>query len=138
MALKVRSIEDSLEGETIKKLIISVVAVAMLSLMIGGVFAEDCCPPPPCCECNPGLSPGFWKHNVGVYLGLRNGAYSDPTGSPVVSQATMEGWLGSLGLNLPALYDALNTKGGGAAGAAMRVGAANEFNALAGLEPYMD
>ena len=85
-----------------------------------------------------GLSPGFWKHNVGVYLGERRGSYSDPEGSLVVSKDTMEAWLGSLGLDLQALYDQLNTKGGGTEGAAIRVGAANIFNALAGLQPYSD
>jgi len=85
-----------------------------------------------------GLSPGFWKHNVGVYLGYSPGSYSDPVGSAVVSQATMGDWLASLGLNLEALYEDLSTKGGGAAGAATRVGAANVFNALAGLQPYAD
>jgi hypothetical protein len=85
-----------------------------------------------------GLSPGFWKHNVGVYLGERGGSYSNPEGSSVVSKDTMGDWLASLGLDLQALYDDLNTKGGGAAGAAIRVGAANIFNALAGLQPYSD
>jgi hypothetical protein len=82
------------------------------------------------------LSPGFWKHNVGVKLGYSPGSYSDPTGSAVVSQETMGEWLGSLGLDLEALYDDLNTKGGGSAGAETRVDAANVFNALAGLQPY--
>jgi hypothetical protein len=85
-----------------------------------------------------GLSPGFWKHNVGVYLGERRGSYSDPEGSSVVSKDTMGDWLASLGLDLQGLYDDLNTKGGGAVGAATRVGAANIFNALAGLQPYSD
>jgi hypothetical protein len=84
---------------------------------------------------NPGLSPGFWKHNVGVCLGLANGSYSDPTGSPVVTKNTMGTWLHAHWTNaeLLALYNALNTKGGGAAGAATRNNAANVFNALAGL-----
>ncbi len=87
----------------------------------------------------PGLSPGFWKHNVGVFLGLRNGAYSDPVNSPVVSKETMGDWLQGLqtgGLDLQALYDALNTTGGGAEGAATRVAAANVFNAAADLFQY--
>jgi hypothetical protein len=85
-----------------------------------------------------GLSPGFWKHNVGVYLGERRGSYSNPEGSSVVSKGTMEAWLAGLGLDLPELYNDLNTKGGGATGAATRVGASNIFNALAGLQPYSD
>jgi hypothetical protein len=50
----------------------------------------------------------------------------------------MGDWLGGLGLDLEALYGDLSTKGGGAAGAETRVGAANVFNALAGLQPYED
>jgi len=91
----------------------------------------------------PGLSPGFWKHNVGVYLksvGLpgENGAYSDPVNSIVVTKATMGAWLHSHWTNgqLQALFAALSTTGGGATGAAIRVGAANVFNAAAGLAPY--
>ena len=98
----------------------------------------------------PGLTPGFWKHNVGVYLtsvgvlsgkNSVNGAYSDPTNSPVVSKDTMGDWLASLDsanggpLNLLALYNDMNLQGGGAAGAATRNNAANVFNALAGLAP---
>ena len=98
-------------------------------------------------SCIPGLSPGFWKHNVGVYLTeigtlqdkhAVNGAYSDPTNSPVVNKESMSAWLGGLGLDLEALYNGLNTKGGGAEGAATRVNAANVFNALAGLSDYED
>jgi len=86
----------------------------------------------------PGLSPGFWKHNVGVYLGLRNGAYSDPVNSPVVSKRTMGTWLHAnwTDAQLLALYNDLNTQGGGAAGAATRVAAANVFNAAADLFLY--
>jgi hypothetical protein len=88
----------------------------------------------------PGLSPGFWKHNVGVKLGLENGAYSDPgvTGPPTpVSKETMGTWLDMWSTaELTALYNDLNTKGGGAAGAAIRVAAANVFNAAADLFPY--
>ena len=89
----------------------------------------------------PGLTPGFWKHNVGVYLGLANGNYSDPVNSPVVSKNTMGAWLYGLDsnhggpLNLLALFNAMSTVGGGAAGAATRNNAANVFNALAGLAP---
>ena len=89
----------------------------------------------------PGLTPGFWKHNVGVYLGLKNGAYSDPVNSPVVTKDTMGDWLAGLDsnnggpLDLLSLFNAMSTKGGGAAGAATRNNAANVFNALAGLAP---
>ena len=113
-----------------KKLIISIAAVALLSLMIGGVYAVyavDTCP--------PGLTPGFWKHNVGVLLGYNNGSYSSPTGSIWVSQDTMESWL-LLHWTIPelqTLYGQLSYQGGGAAGALIRNTAANDFNMQAGL-----
>jgi len=113
-----------------KKIVMGIAAVALLSVMVANAYA---------CV-GPGLSPGFWKHNVGVKLGLENGAYSDPgvTGPPTpVSKETMGTWLDMWSTaELTALYNDLNTKGGGAAGAATRVAAANVFNAAADLFPY--
>lgn len=85
----------------------------------------------------PGLTPGFWKHNVGVYLGLKNGNYSDPINSPFVTKDTMGEWLdaGWTDAQLLALFNDMNTQGGGALGAATRNNAANVFNAAAGLTP---
>ena len=91
-----------------------------------------------------GLTPGFWKHNVGVYLtsvgvltGAQavNGAYSDPVNSLVVTKATMGDWLdaGWTDTKLLSLYNDMKTIGGGAEGAATRNNAANVFNAAAGL-----
>jgi hypothetical protein len=62
-----------------KKTIVSILGVVMLSLMIGSAFAQlpDPIPTPEFCICEPaGLTPGFWKHNLGVYLGETNGKYS--------------------------------------------------------------
>jgi hypothetical protein len=117
-----------------KKILVGIVAIALIACLVGSASA---------CA-GPGLSPGFWKHNVGVYLGLQNGAYSDPgyTGG-TVSKATMHDWLlkyfdyGHDGGLLKELYDQLSTTGGGAAGAASRVAAANRFNAQADLYPYV-
>jgi hypothetical protein len=91
----------------------------------------------------PGLTPGFWKHNVGVYLTAQgyddvhvNGAYSDPTGSTVVTKDTMATFLSAwTNAELYDLWLDMNTIGGGAAGAATRNNAANVFNAAAGLSP---
>ena len=118
------------------KIVIGIVAVALLSVMIANAYA---------CV-GPGLS-GFWKHNVGVYLGLANGAYSDPgvTGpspippyTPLCTKDTMGAWLHAhwTDSQLLALYNDLNTKGGGATGDATRVAAANVFNYMADLFPY--
>ena len=115
-----------------KKILLGMMAVALMSLMtVNVVYA---------CV-GPGLSPGFWKHNVGVYLELKNGKYSDPgyTGG-IVTKATMGDWLDANWDDtvLLDLFNALNTKGGGAVGAEIRVNAANVFNAAADLYPYED
>jgi hypothetical protein len=130
-----------------KVAILGIATVAMLALMISSQTVL-------CCV-GPGLSPGFWKHNLGVYLGEANGSYSDPgvTGvriaenslpagpSPPVTKYNMEAWFDTLALapynvNLAQAYADMNTQGGGAAGAATRVGAANIFNYWADLYPY--
>lgn len=95
-----------------------------------------------------GLTPGFWKHNVGVYLtsvgeltgaNAVNGGYSDPVNSLVVTKDTMGDWLAGLDsnnegpLDLLDLYNDMNFKGGGASGAETRNNAADVFNNLAGL-----
>ena len=87
----------------------------------------------------PGLSPGFWKHNVGVYLGYANGAYSDPGyPPPCPSKEGMAAFFAQWDTSsLEDLYDDLSTRGGGAAGAATRVNAANVFNTAADLSPYV-
>jgi hypothetical protein len=127
--LRVLIFTIQLEKDMKSKIVIGIAAVVLLSVMVANAYA---------CY-GPGLSPGFWKHNLGVWLGLANGAYSDPgyTGG-IVSKATMGAWLTGLDatLEMKALYDDLCTVGGGATGAATRVAAANVFNAAAGLSPY--
>jgi len=89
----------------------------------------------------PGLTPGFWKHNVGVYLTAQsyddvhvNGAYSNPTGSTIVTKDTMATFLSAwTNAELYDLWLDMSTIGGGAAGAATRNNAANVFNEAAGL-----
>ena len=104
----------------------------------------------------PGLSPGFWKHNLAVYFKESNGAYSDPgiTGvrqaennlpagpSPSVTKDTMGAWFDKLAgapwnVDLAQAYADLKTNGGGVAGNAKRVAAANIFNYWADLSPYV-
>jgi hypothetical protein len=95
----------------------------------------------PECHRSPGLTPGFWKNNLAVYLGIANGnrGYSDPTGALYVTKATMGAFFAGLDenlggpYNLSELYDDLSYRGGGAAGAAIRNNAANIFNNAAGL-----
>ena len=83
----------------------------------------------------PGLSPGFWKHNIGVYLGLRNGHFSSPYEG--FDKSTMPTFLMGLGIPLEEAYQALNTGGGGAVAQA-RLDMANALNAAAGFLPYSD
>jgi len=58
-------------------------------------------------EKEPGLTPGFWKNNLAVYLGLAKGnrGYSDPTGSPTVTKDTMGAFFAGLDDNLGGPYD---------------------------------
>ena len=107
------------------------VVISIMAFLVGSAYA---------CI-GDGLSPGFWKHNVGVKLELKNGAYSDPPvysgQTPLVTKDTIGTWLDQwTTAELTALYNELNTKGGGAAGAAIRVGAADVFNLAADLYPY--
>lgn len=86
----------------------------------------------------PGLTPGFWKNNLAVYLGLANGkrGYSDPTGSPTVTKDTMGNFFDSLAgtYDLNQLYRNLCPQLDGTT-AAIRDAAANVFNVAAGLSP---
>jgi hypothetical protein len=60
--------------------LLGVTALALMALMISTAYAT--CKP-------PGLSPGYWKHNVHVYCG-GNGSYS---GDPVhETDESMEGY----------------------------------------------
>ncbi len=129
-----------------KKIVLGIVAIALMASLVGSAYA---------CV-GPGLSPGFWKHNLGVYLGEANGAYSDPGvtavriaengnpagPSPAVTKDNMEAWFDKLAgapwnVDLEQAYADLCTTGGGAAGAAKRVAAANIFNYWADLFPYV-
>lgn len=106
-----------------KKILVGIAAVALLAFMVSNAYA---------CV-GPGLSPGFWKHNLGVYLGEANGAYSDPgvtgveTYGPLpgpnfpVTKDNMDTWFAALAgapwhLDLEGLYADLCTKGGGGCG----------------------
>jgi hypothetical protein len=96
-ALK-RSSRAVILGEGVmKKSLVSILAVAMLSLMVGGVFAQvNWIPTPEFCICYPeGLTPGFWKHNLEVYLGETNGKYSAIYGDKL-NDAQMETLLGMI------------------------------------------
>ncbi len=94
------------------------------------------------CYGEPGLTPGFWKNNLAVYLGLANGnrGYSDPTGSPTVTKDTMGDFFAGLDdtkggpYDLMQLYRELCPQLDGIT-ADIRNAAANIFNVEAGLSP---
>jgi hypothetical protein len=83
----------------------------------------------------PGLTPGFWKNNLAVYLGYAKGnrGYSDPTGADptIVTKETMADFFATFSpATLQQLYTDLTTMGNNAA---IRDAAANVFNVAAGL-----
>jgi len=120
------------------KILLAMAAVAMLALMVAPAFAYT----PPCC-CTAGRTPGFWKHNLGVALGISPGDYSSIYDDVKLTYDDMVYLVGTFD-SFPAdvdtpteqlqwFYDLVNTKGGGADGAATRNMAANFLNAAAGL-----
>lgn len=84
-----------------------------------------------------GLSPGFWKHNLKVYLELTRGRYSVPhEGEPRIDGPTLEAYLATIGVSAPDAYDTLTTRGPGSE--VIRLDMANAFNSAAGYTPYSD
>ena len=122
-----------------KKTIISILGIAMLALMIATVTAQTVpCPPPEfyCRPC-PGLTPGFWKHNIGVALGYSRGDYSAFRDGTKLTEAMLQGYAAVVGVTLQEAYDALTAHG--YLGADMvRADMANAFNAAAGFGPFED
>ncbi len=95
-------------------------------------------------ELSPGFTPGFWKHNIEVRLGLTNGAYSAFEGGPrdgeKLTDALMDTLLakvktmpGFAGLTFTQALANLNLKGWNP----LRTNTANAFNAAAGYGPYI-
>ena len=87
---------------------------------------------------SPGFTPGFWKHNIGVYLGINNGNYSAFEGGPLDGVKCDASVLGVFSNDF--LQNAYNTlsKGGGGAIAQARADMANYFNAYFGYGPFVD
>jgi len=77
-----------------KKIIVGIAAVALLTLMIANVYAQlPSVPTQPCsCGCT-GLTPGFWKHNIQVYLDGDSIGYSALPDGTKLDDAMMEGFL---------------------------------------------
>jgi hypothetical protein len=119
----------------LNRIALGLTAIALMLLMVSTASA---------CYMPPGLSPGYWKHNVNVYCG-GNGSYS---GDPHETAETMEGYAayiltGSLGYapthdqivlflsNVNGIFHDNTQKD-------MWLTIANWFNAAAGRLPYSD
>jgi len=133
-----------------KKILISIAAIAFAALMITNAYA-GCIPKPPttCGRC-PGFTPGFWKHNIqvrlshpGYNLGLTNGAYSAFEGGPKdgvkLTDAMMDGFLAAIkaksgmsGFTFQQALAYLKLQGW----SADRTNTANWFNWAAGYGPF--
>jgi hypothetical protein len=84
----------------------------------------------------PGLTPGFWKHNIGVYLGENPGKYSAFPDGTKLNATLLEGYATTVGVTLQDAYDALSARGPGMD--TVRADMANAFNAAAGYGPFVD
>jgi hypothetical protein len=116
--------------------------------MITSVYAQ--CIPEPCfCECRPtGFTPGFWKHNLRVYLQETNGKYSafsrDGYGPYYFTAGThltndiIADLIDDINFAIGSSFDAgellafLNEKGW----SENRINTANWFNKVAGYGPF--
>lgn len=136
----------------VKKTLISIVAVAFVALMIANVYAPPTIPPPtipPPTFCGPqcpGFTPGFWKHNIKVRLGLTNGAYSAFEGGPRDGEkltddlmdaglAAINTALGAMGVG-PFTFEQLLAFLEGPGWSPDRTNTANWFNKVAGYGPF--
>lgn len=129
----------------INKAFFSVAALTLALVILLPTVAAVSVPPPPCCSCcAPGFTPGFWKHNIEVYLGDTNGAYSAFSGGPrdgdKLTDAMMESFLNAIkaqpgmsSLTFEQALAYLNLPGW----STDRTNTANWFNWAAGYGPYV-
>jgi hypothetical protein len=125
-----------------KKTLISIVAVAFVALMISNAYANCGVPKPPCtCGRCPGLTLGFWKHNIQVYLDGDSIGYSALPDGTKLTNALMDTYLtkiqgkpGMAGFTFEDALAYLKLKGW----SADRTNTANWFNWAAGYGPFKD
>ncbi len=102
-----------------RKSLVAFAIFVLAGLAVVPFVSATCCPP-----CAPGFTPGFWKHNIGVYLDIANGAPSAFEGGPLDGVKCDASILGSTlltnalaGLSPPHtledIYGFLSTGGGG-------------------------
>ena len=131
-----------------KKILVSITAIALLALMSSSVVAAVVhLPAPDFTVWGPntethkvGLTPGFWKHNLSVYLGESKGAYSDTGINGKINEAWMD-WIleeiadeSGVTLSPEQLLADLSAKGPGSE--AIRTNTANWFNYVNGFLPF--
>ena len=89
----------------------------------------------------PGFTPGFWKHNIGVALGINPGSYSAFEGGPLdgvkVTEEKLLELAGIVGVSLEEAYAAVSAEGG-PPNNMIRADMANAFNDAAGYGDYVD
>lgn len=129
-----------------KKALIGMLAVTLVALMMTSASAQCITPMTYYCDQRcPGLTPGFWKHNIEVRLGLTKGAYSAFPNGTKLTDGMMDDLLWAVRWELgdrsePYWFTfelALNyLKGNG--WSADRTNVANWFNWEAGFNPYVD
>ena len=111
-----------------KRILFGVLTIALMTLMVSTVTA--------CHYCKPGLSPGYWKHNVKVYVEGR-GSYSGDY--PKMTAALLEQCEAAIQVNHPSFtLEWANEKFQDNAYKDMWLTIANWFNAAAGRAPYSD
>jgi hypothetical protein len=96
-----------------KKILLAFASVALLAVLIPAAFASGCVRIPPGCHCVPGRTPGYWKHNIGVYCGEANGAYSWYFDSVKLNDATVAYILSRAGVTCDEALEALSAQGYG-------------------------
>ncbi len=85
----------------------------------------------------PGYTPGFWKHNIGVALGYNPGAYSAFRNGAKLTYTMLQGYAATVGVTLEEAYAALTARRIPGANV-IRADMANAFNSAAGYGPFED
>ncbi len=126
-----------------KRTLLGILAVALAAVLVSNVYAVSVPPPTFCGSLCPGFTPGFWKHNIQVRLGLTNGAYSAFEGGPLdgvkLTNTMMDNFLaaikaqsGMTTLTFAQALEFLMLQGWNP----NRTNMANWFNKVAGYGPY--
>jgi len=127
-----------------KKTLIGMVAVALVAMMITNVYAQTVPAPEFPCGLCAGFTPGFWKHNIRVRLGLTEGKYNAYEGGPLdevkLTDAMMDDLLEAInaesGLGLTFEQALAYLEGPGWSDD--RTNTANWFNWASGYGPFED